>query len=351
MAEYGFGIVGCGMISEFHSKAIADLENGRLVAVSDLITENARKIADEYDVPWHQDHRDLVKRDDVDIVCICTPSGAHMEPAVAAAEAGKHVIVEKPIDVTLERTDQIIDACDRNGVRLCAVCPSRFAEAAQALKAAIEKGRFGTLALADCYNKWWRTQEYYDHGGWHGTMKLDGGGACMNQAIHAVDLLQWFMGPVDTIMAQTATLAHKRIEVEDTAAAVLRFKNGAIGVIEATTSVYPAQKRRIEILGDKGSVIMVDSDFVVWDFAEPLPQDEDIRKKFAPKPSLGRGAADPRAITHDYHLMQFQNLVHTLDGKAELLIDGPEGRKAVEIILGIYQSARTGGLVRLPLQT
>lgn len=350
MAEYGFGIIGCGMISEYHAAAIAETTNGRLVAVSSRNEANARKLTEKYGVPWDRDYRDLVKRPEVHIVCVCTPSGAHAEPAVAAAKAGKHVVVEKPIEVTLSRADRIIEACDRAGVKLCAIFPSRFSEAAQTLKAAIDKGRFGNLTLADCYNKWWRSQEYYDSGGWRGTWKLDGGGACMNQAIHAIDLLQWFMGPVESVMAQTDTLCHERIEVEDTAAAVLRFKNRALGVIEATTSVYPGLKRRIEIHGDRGCVIMEDGDFVVWDFKDPLPEDDEIRKKFAPKPSVAAGAADPRAISHEGHRRQLQNLLDTLDGKAEMLVDGREGRKAVEIILALYASAKSGKAVKLPLR-
>jgi len=349
MAEHGFGIVGCGMISEFHSAAVAELEGGGLAAVSDVIERSARKIAGKYGVPWHRDHKDLVKRDDVDIVSVCTPSGAHMEPAVAAAEAGKHVIVEKPIEVTLARADKIIEACDRNGVKLCAIFPSRFSDSVLTLKKAIDEGRFGTLTVGDCYNKWWRSQEYYDSGGWRGTWELDGGGACMNQAIHSVDLLQWLMGPVDSIMACTDTLCHERLEVEDTAVAILRFRNKALGVIEATTSVYPGLARRIEIHGDKGNVIMEDDDFVAWEFEEEHPEDEEIRAKFAPKGQDAVAAADPRDISYENHRRQMQNLIDTLEGKAEILIDGREGRKAVEIILGMYESAKQGKKVTLPL--
>lgn len=350
MSKHGFGIIGCGMIAEFHAAAIAELENAKLVAVSSRNEKNARKIADKYNVPWYQDYHELIKCNDIDIVSICTPSGAHMEPAVAAAEAGKHVVVEKPIEITLERVDKIIETCKRNNVRLCAIFPSRFSESVQLLKKTIDEGRFGTLTLVDCYNKWWRSQQYYDSGGWRGTWELDGGGACMNQAIHAIDLLQWFMGPVETIIAQTDTLCHERIEVEDTAVAVLRFRNKTLGVIEATTSVYPGLKRRLEIHGDKGSVVMEDDSFLMWEFAEKRPADEDIRRKFTPMSVTGHGAADPRAITHENHRRQLQNLVDTLDGKTELLVDGQEGRKAVEIILGIYQSAKTGKPVKLPLE-
>ena len=175
----------------------------------------------------------------VDAVSVATPSGAHMEPAVAAAKAGKHVIVEKPLEITLQRCDRIINECEKNGVKLSTFFPSRFHDSSIKMKRAVDEGRFGRLTLGDAYVKWFRTQEYYDSGAWRGTWKLDGGGALMNQAVHTVDLLTWLMGPVVEIQAQTATLAHERIEVEDVATATLRFANGALGIIEASTAVYP----------------------------------------------------------------------------------------------------------------
>ena len=357
MKRYGIGIVGCGMISEYHARAIAELPNARLAAVSSRREENARKLAAPYKAPWHKDYEELIKRDDVDIVSICTPSGAHLAPAVAAAEAGKHVIVEKPLEVTLERCDAIIQACAENKVQLCAVFPSRFQDVNQALKQAIDKGRFGRIALADVYNKWWRTQQYYDSGGspgrasWRGTWKLDGGGALMNQAIHATDLLQWFMGPVDSIAAFTDLLCHDRIEVEDTAVAALRFKNGAVGTIEAATSVWPGFSRRIEIHGCKGSVKLESENVEVWQFADELPEDAPFREKYGKKSGLSGGAADPRAITHEYHRRQFEDFISAIDAGREPLVHGREGRKAVEIILAIYESNATHRFVKLPLAT
>jgi predicted dehydrogenase len=349
MKKYGIGIVGCGMISEYQARAFAELPNARLAAVVSRHEENARKLTDLYNVPWHKDVEDLIARDDVDIVTICTPSGAHLEPAVAAAEAGKHVIVEKPLEVTLDRCDAIIRACEENHVQLCAVFPSRFQDVNQELKRAIDQGRFGRITVADVYNKWWRTQQYYDSGGWRGTRKLDGGGALMNQAIHAVDLLQWFMGPVDSIAAFTDLLCHERIEVEDTAVAALRFKNGAIGTIEATTSIWPGFTRRIEVHGCKGSVKLDSENVEVWQFEDERPEDAQIREKYAKKSGLSGGAADPRAISHEFHRRQFDDFIKAIDAGKEPLVHGREGRKAVEIILGIYESNRTRRFVRLPL--
>ena len=246
MKTYGFGIIGCGMISDFHSAAIADIKNGKLVAVSSRKAENSQRLVDRYSIQAYSDYNEMLNRDDIDIVCVCTPSGAHMEPAVAAAEAGKHVIIEKPLEITLERCDDIIESCEKANVRLCAIFNSRFSDASQLVKDTVSSGRLGQLTLGDAYVKWYRSQDYYDSGDWRGTMELDGGGALMNQSIHAIDFLQYVMGPVESIQAFTDTLAHKRIDVEDVAVAALRFKNGALGVVEGTTAVYPGSLKKFE---------------------------------------------------------------------------------------------------------
>src|SRR5690349_13600395 len=242
----GVAIVGCGMIARFHVRALAEVPDTRVVALIDKITPAAEKMKQDLNLPCdiYPELPDALQRKDVDIVIVATPSGAHMDPAVAAANAGKHVVVEKPLEVTVERCDRIIEACDRNGVKLCTIFPSRFADSNRTLKAAVDAGRFGRLTLGETTCKWWRTQAYYDQGGWRGTWALDGGGALMNQAIHNVDLLLWMMGPATHVTAFTATVAHERIEVEDTAVACLRFKNGALGVIQAATSVHPRSEER-----------------------------------------------------------------------------------------------------------
>ncbi len=224
---YGFGIVGCGMISHFHCKAIADVKGAKFVACYDSREESAEALAIQFGGTAYSDLDEMLADPRVDVVTICTPSGAHLDPAVAAAKAGKHVIVEKPLEITLKRCDAIIAACAENKVVLSTIFPSRFHKSSQTLKKAIDAGKFGTLSLGDAYVKWFRTQEYYDSGQWRGTWALDGGGALMNQAIHSVDLLTWLMGPVAELTANTATLAHQRIEVEDVATASLKFENGA----------------------------------------------------------------------------------------------------------------------------
>ena len=252
----------------------------------------------------------------LDVVCICTPSGAHMEPAVRAAAAGKHVVVEKPLEITLARCDAIIDACDRAGVRLCTIFPSRFTAANLRLKEAIALGRFGRLTLGDTHVKWWRTQEYYDSGGWRGTWQLDGGGALMNQAIHNVDLLYWLMGDVESITAHTATLAHARIEVEDTAVASLRFRNGALGVIEAATSAYPGLLKRTEIHGDRGSARVEQDDITLWEFQEKVPSDNEVYAAMAAQSGFKAGASDPRGITHVGHRDQLIDFLEAIDARS-----------------------------------
>jgi len=347
---YGFGIIGCGMISEFHAASIEDLPNARIIAAADFVEEKVRAFSEKHRCDAHSDYQDLVRRNDVDVVCVCTPSGAHLEPATAAAGAGKHVICEKPIEVTLERADALIKACDDNGVKLCAIFPLRFSPVARAVRQALDEGRFGRLTLGDCYCKWWRSQEYYDSGGWRGTWKLDGGGACMNQGIHGIDLLQWFMGPVETVVARTDILAHQRIEVEDTAVAILRYRNGAMGVIECATSVYPGLPRKIEIHGDRGTVIITDENIVKWEFAEARPQDEELRERFSPEKVKDSGASsDPSAFDYSTHREQIADFLSALETGAAPQVDGREGRKAIEIITGIYRSAQTGKPVKLPL--
>ena len=232
---------------------------------------------------------------------------------------------------------------------LCAIFPSRFSEANLALKEAITQGRFGKLTLADTYVKWWRTQQYYDSGGWRGTWSLDGGGAYMNQAIHNVDLLYWFLGDVAEVTGVTATLAHERIEVEDVGVAALRFANGALGVIEATTSAYPGLLKKTEIHGTQGSVIAEQDDILLWSFEKSNAKDAAIRKKFAQKVGGTGGASDPSAISYVGHQKQIQDFVTAIKKGRKPLVDGEEGRKSVEIILAIYKSSWTGRRVSLPL--
>jgi predicted dehydrogenase len=343
----GFGIIGTGMISKFHARAIGDVRGAKLVACYNRTPEKAAAFAKEFGCVAYDSLAALLADDKVDAVAITTASGAHLEPAVAAARAGKHVIIEKPLEVTLKRCDTIIDACAKAGVKLSTVFQSRFHDSSLALKKAVDAGRFGRLTLGDAYVKWWRSQEYYDSGAWRGTWKLDGGGALMNQAIHTVDLLMWLMGPVAQVQAFTATLAHERIEVEDVATATLTFANGALGVIEASTAVYPGYLKRIELHGTRGSAVLEEEDIKSWEFATKARGDEAIIEAMKKSKSSGGGAADPAAIKHHGHARQFADFVKAIQKDTEPAIDGPEARKSVEVILAIYKSAQTGRAVRL----
>jgi predicted dehydrogenase len=346
----GCAIVGCGLIARFHARALADVPDTRVAALVSRNRGSAQKMADELGLKCDLSTSlpEVLARKDVHIVIVTTPSGAHMEPAVAAAEAGKHVVVEKPLEITLERCDRIIAACDRNKVKLCTIFPSRFGDANRALKTAVDAGRFGRMTLGETTCKWWRPQSYYDEGGWKGTKALDGGGALMNQAIHNVDLLLWMMGPVTHINGFTATLAHQRIEVEDTAVACLRFASGALGVIQATTSVHPGLPKTIAVHGDRGTVVIEQDDVLRWDFTPETAEDQAVKQRFAQKVGASGGSSNPAAISHVGHARQLADFIKAITTGSAPVVDGREGRKAVEVILAIYQSTASGRVVTLP---
>jgi predicted dehydrogenase len=343
----GIGIIGCGMIAGFHARAIADAKGAHLVGCADRMPEFAAKFADQQGCRGYESLDAMLADPDVQAVSVCSPSGAHLEPALAAAAAGKHILIEKPLEITTERCDQIIDACEQADVRLAVTFQSRFHESSRLMKKALEEGRFGKVTLGDAYVKWYRSQEYYDSGAWRGTWALDGGGALMNQAIHSVDLLVWLMGPVAEISAMMETMTHERIEVEDIAVANLKFASGALGVIEATTTAYPGALKRIEISGSNGTAILEEEDIKMWQFADETAEDEAIRQRMVGRTESGGGAADPSAIDHHGHTMVFQEFIDAINENRPPLVDGHQGRRSVEVIRAIYQSAQTGQRVKL----
>lgn len=343
----GIGIVGCGMIANFHAKAVKDAAGAELIGATSRHPEPTQKFAQEHGIEAFDSLDAMLSDPRIDAVSICSPSGAHLDPALAVAAAGKHVVVEKPLEITTDRCDQIIKACDDAGVRLAVTFQSRFHESSRLMKQATEQERFGRVTMGDAYVKWYRSQEYYDSGAWRGTWDLDGGGALMNQAIHSVDLLLWLMGDVAEVSAMTATMTHERIEVEDIAVATLKFSNGALGVIEATTTAYPGSLKRIEISGSHGTAVLEEEDIVQWTFAEETDQDEEIRKRMTGKTETGGGAADPSAIGHHGHTMLFEEVVASINQNRASILDGHEGRRSVELIQAIYESAKTGQIVKL----
>ncbi len=345
----GFAIVGCGLIARFHARALQDVPGTRVVALVSRKRENAESLMNTTGVSAdvYPDLAPVLGRKDVDVVVVTTPSGAHLEPAVAAARAGKHVVVEKPLEITTERCDQVIAACDDNGVKLCTIFPSRFGDASRALKAAVDAGRFGRITLGETTCKWWRAQSYYDDGGWKGTQALDGGGALMNQAIHNVDLLLWMMGTATHVSGFKATLAHERIEVEDTAVACVRFAGGALGVIQATTSVWPGLPKTIAVHGDKGTVVVEQDDVLRWEFDPATAEDEAVKQRFAQKVGASGGSSNPAAISHEGHARQLADFVRAIREDRAPAVDGREGRRAVALIQAIYESAATGRTVEV----
>lgn len=340
------GLVGCGMISEFQTRAIGQLPNAEVAGYFDAVPERAEARAKEFDAAFYPEYEKMLADPDVHAISICTPSGVHLEPAVEAARAGKHVMVEKPVEVTAERCDEIIRACQEAGVTLGAIFPRRFLESSLALKSAVDDGRFDTLVHADVTIKWFRSQEYYDQGGWRGTWKLDGGGALMNQGIHGIDMLQWLMGGIQSVAAFTDTLAHTGIEVEDVASAAVRFHNGALGNIAGTTGAWPGTKIRIEICGTGGHVVLEDEVIHVWNFREEREEDARILAELGPREGLsGGGAADPRAIDFEGHRRNFEDFVNAILSGGVPFVNGAEGRHAVAAITSIYRSARERAFV------
>jgi predicted dehydrogenase len=348
--QFGFGIIGGGVIAPFHARAIGDLANARLVAVADRDEDRARDLASEFGAEA-MPVDELLARPDVDVVCVCVPSGKHAEVGIRVATAGKHVVVEKPIEVTLEAADELIAACRERGVVLSVIFQHRWDAGIRELKKLIDTEGLGTLILGDAVVKWYRTQAYYDSGDWRGTRRLDGGGALMNQGVHSVDLLQWVMGPVEKIYAQTRTAAHEGIEVEDVAAAVLSFAGGAVGVLEASTAVYPGLPERLEVSGTGGTVIVESGAIKVRELKDEggktSPYGGEVH-------ALDGGAvlesatANPADISYAGHREQLKDVLEAIETGRPPAVDGVEARKSLEIILAVYESARTGREVTLP---
>jgi UDP-N-acetyl-2-amino-2-deoxyglucuronate dehydrogenase len=337
----GFAIVGTGMIAGYHAQAIAQTEGARLIAVVSRSPEKGARFAERHDVPVVAGSVDeIAARADVHVVNVTTPSGAHLTPALQAIAAGKHVVVEKPLETTPERADQIAHAARARGVKVAGIFQGRFGAGARRVKEALDAGRFGRLVLASAYVKWHRSPEYYETP-WKGRWDLDGGGALMNQAIHGVDLLQWFAGLPTEVSAFMTRRVHLGIEADDTTVANLKFPGGALGTIEATTATWPGWSRRIELCGEYGAVCLEEDQIVRWEFAREEPEDDALRA--APRDgSLGSGAGAASGISIAGHLAQIQDFVAAVHDDRAPAIDAEEARKAVALIHAIYESAKSG---------
>jgi predicted dehydrogenase len=336
-----FAIIGMGAISKFHAESINNLERAELVAVSSRSRVKGESAANKYGVDYYSDYNKMLERNDIDVVNICTASGMHLEPAIAAASARKHLIVEKPLEVTLERTDKMLEACSNSGVKLTSIFQSRFNPNYLKLRDAISNGSLGKLVIGSAYIKWFRPQEYYDSAPWRGTIKGDGGAALINQSIHTIDLLLSIMGPVKSLFAKTATMTHN-IEGEDVGLVILNFRNGALGLIEGGTSIYPGYPERLEITGENGTIILKGGKVKSWD----IKGSEYIQNKKEEHDESG-SSSDPMAISLEGHMAQIDDMIDAIYEGREPKINGYEGRKVIELLSAIYESSRTGRSVEL----
>jgi UDP-N-acetyl-2-amino-2-deoxyglucuronate dehydrogenase len=346
----GFGVIGLG-IGASHVRAITQTEGAELVALCSLDTARLAAIAERNGVKaTYTDYREMLRNPDVDVVCIATPSGMHADMVIDCARAGKHVVCEKPLDVRLDKINAAIRACREHGVKLQCIFQRRFEPLHQKIKETIARGRLGRLVLADTSLRWYRTQEYYDGGsppGWRGTWKYDGGGAFMNQGIHAIDLLQWLVGPITAVFARTGTYTH-HIETEDTGVAVVRFACGALGTVTCTTSAYPGLTNDLHIHGENGSILTSDGRLVAWKIRGEREQEEEqaMLASFGGATG-GSAAADPMALSLSAHFPQIRDMVLAIKENREPAVPGEEARRAVRVILALYESARTGREVEI----
>jgi UDP-N-acetyl-2-amino-2-deoxyglucuronate dehydrogenase len=341
-APLRFALVGCGRIAKRHSELLGHgvIANASLAAVCDVVESKARKIGETFSVPWFTDMHEMMRKTDVDVVVVLTESGNHAAHVVSLAPYGRHIVVEKPMALTLPDADAMIAACDRARVKLFVVKQNRFNVPVRKTRAALEAGRFGKLVLGTVRVRWCRPQSYYDQDAWRGTWAMDGG-VLTNQASHHVDLLEWMLGDVDSVYAMTTT-ALAKIEAEDTAVVVLRFRNGALGVIEATTAARPTDlEGSLSMLGEGGTVEIggfAVNKMKVWNFVKPLPDDDTVLEKFSVNPPNVYGFG---------HQAYYEHVVDCIVNDTQQLVDGLTGRKSLELINAIYESVETGQEVHL----
>ncbi|MGI4788911.1 MAG: Gfo/Idh/MocA family protein [Janthinobacterium lividum] len=355
-----FAIVGCGTIAPTHAQVLTALkaEGASLAAFADEVPERADAMAAQFGAKALS-FEAVLADPTIDAVTLCIPSGLHAELGVRALRAGKHVVVEKPMDVSLAACDRLLAAQRESGKRLAVISQHRFDHASTVIKAALEHGLLGSMVYAEARVPWYRTQEYYDSGDWRGTWALDGGGALMNQGVHTADLMRWFCGPVETVYAQARTLAHARIETEDVIAATLTFANGAVGTLSASTALYPGFAVRLGVYGTEGSAIMEGDMLHTLTTKSGTSSGGEAAQAHALQVATGgtkaasehteaaSAASDPAAIWGEAHRTQLADFIQCCRTGADPIVDGTEGRKAVEVVLAVYESARTGEVIRL----
>ena len=339
--RYGVALVGAGNIAPAHIDAVAADERARLLGITAADAAQARALAARHGVRHYPDVAAIAADPDVDLVAICTPSGAHLEPATAVIRAGKHVVVEKPLEVSSERARALVKEADAAGVTLSTVFNSRFGDANAFVRRAVTEGRLGRMVQGDAYVKWFRDQAYYDSADWRGTFRLDGGGALMNQAIHHLDLLLWIMGPVREVFAYADTLTHQGLEVEDTLVAVMRYRNGALGTFTAATSLFPGRPKALDLHGSRGAISVRDEAIVSCELAD-LTDEERAAMPGTTAGSTSGTFADPMAMSFENHRRQLEDFLRAIDEGTAPLVDGREGLRSVALVEAIYRSVREG---------
>lgn len=353
-----FAVIGCGVIGRQHADSIAQLgERATLVLAVDIVAEAGQKYADDRGIEFTTSLAEALARDDIDAVAVCTPSGTHAELAVAALDAGKHVVVEKPLDVNLAAAETVLAAERRSGKTVTCISQHRFDPASQLVRQSIVDGKLGRLTSGVASVSWWRSQNYYDSGEWRGTWALDGGGALMNQGVHTIDLLVWMLGTPTEVFAWTECLAHNGIEVEDTAVATIRFASGALGVIHGTTAAYPGLTARVQVHGDHGSAVIDDDELDYFHAAEGNTDApaygagaEDNQAELvlpggaAPAKSAG---ADPAALSNR-HTDQYRDFLDAIEQGRSPLVTVEAAARTLAVVCAIYDSARSGRPVAIP---
>jgi predicted dehydrogenase len=353
-------IIGIGAIAELIAVALSEIPQARLVAGTCRTEAKGRKFAKQFSCAWYGNTDAMLDEERPDVAIIATPSGAHLESALACVARKTHVVCEKPLEITPARVRQMIDATSRAGVRLGAIFPQRFNPVNRAIRDAAAAGRFGNLAVIHAAMPWWRDDAYYAPNRWQGKIALDGGGALMNQAIHTVDIMQWLAAatmpqlpsdenPVAEVFAVTARRGHdeKLIEVEDTASVIFRFRNGAVGQLLAATSMFPGEPRRLQISGRDGFAEVFEDQLTTFQFRDERDSDAATREKFGQPTMHGGGASNPMAMSHENHRRNLADFFAALAEGREPTLNGAEAAKAVQIIAACYESARTNRPVRI----
>lgn len=340
MPPVGIAMAGSGMIAATHLAALREIPEARIVGAWSRSPERTRRFAEEHGIRGYATYDELLEDPEVDAVVICLPSGYHAEYGMRAASAGKHVIVEKPIDVTVAKARALIQTCREHDRRLSVIFQNRFTPAARRLRRALDEGRLGRLILGDAYVKWFRSPAYYAGNPWRGTRAVDGGGALINQAIHTIDLLQWMMGGVRRVCGLVRTSTHA-IQAEDLGVALVEFSSGALGVIEGSTAIQPGFKERIEIHGQKGSVTLEGGNITGWKVEGCTETD------YVDAQKVSYGSTSSPAISHVNHRAQLSEIVTAIQQNADSSVHGEEGLKSLRIVLGIYESSQTGRWVEL----